>query len=482
MIKITTKLKNLSRILDKGIRPYINSPTGLVEITDVYKKSGPGYNLEFSDGTTFKCAENHKMFTGKDYIDAIDTELGTSFADKILTKKVPVSTQEWIDFSVKADHESYIHKGITHHNSGKSVIIYCIIRWILEIDPDARVLLIVPNVGLVNQMFGDFAEYSSHNGFDVNKNIQKLYSGQVKELTKRVLITTWQSFSKVAADKVNGPKILSLYRGVIYDECHGAKGTESQKILEKCTSASYRIGTTGTIPTGNDVKVHALVIEGFLGPSYKVITTKELIDANQASNLNIKILALKYSPDTCNLMKKAEYVDEIKWLVANETRNRLLVKLALNANGTTLLLVRNRETHAKVLYDILKAKANIPVYYLTGSVDADERERIRLVANQEDCIIVATFQVASTGLNLPKINTVIFGSPSKSAIQVLQSIGRGLRLHSKSNKTEMTLIDIIDDMRYKKKENFAYQHGLERIAIYRKEQFEMVVKEYSIES
>jgi superfamily II DNA or RNA helicase len=213
------------------------------------------------------------------------------------------------DYQVAAVHKAIQDRRttlISPTSSGKSMIIYCIIRWILEDDPDARILLLVPNVQLVNQMYGDFQDYSSHNEWSVDKHCQKLYSGQSRELSKRVLITTWQSFVKIASDRVNGPKILSLYRAVISDEAHGSKSKEMQSILEKCTHASYRIGTTGTIDTSSSAKVHQLQIEGFLGPIHKVITTKELMDTNQVSNLRIKSLVLKYSGDECKLIKSGD--------------------------------------------------------------------------------------------------------------------------------------------------------------------------------
>lgn len=394
------------------------------------------------------------------------------------SKNGPIAARE---YQIDAIYQAIKSKRITlisPTSSGKSMILYCVIRWILDELPDARILFLVPNVTLVNQMFGDFREYSSQNGWNVEANCQKLYSGLSKELSKRVLITTWQSFTKIASDNVNGPKILSLYKAVIADECHNSKGKEMQSILEKCHHASYRVGTTGTIDTSPTAKVHTLQIEGFLGPIYKVITTKELIDTNQVSNLKIKTLVLKYNQDECKLIKSAEYQEEIAWLIENSARNSFIMKLALSADGTTLLLVRNRDTHAKVLYDALLKVSKRPVYYVSGAVDADERERIRQVANVEDCIIVATFQTMSTGVNIPNIRNVIFGSPSKSTITVLQSIGRGLRLHS--NKTHMTLYDVIDDLRYKSSENYSYAHGVERLSIYRKEKFDISIKELQL--
>ena len=83
----------------------------------------------------------------------------------------------------------------------------------------------------------------------------------------------------------------------------------------------------------------------------------------------------------------------------------------------------------------------------------------------------------STGINIRHLHNIIFSSPSKSRIRTLQSIGRGLRLGE--NKEEAILYDIVDDLRYKKYENYVLRHFVERVAIYNEEKFPY--KLYNIE-
>lgn len=68
--------------------------------------------------------------------------------------------------------------------SGKSFMIYCLIRHHLE--AGRKCILVVPTTSLVEQMYSDFQDYSSHNGFDVEENCQKLYSGFEKDQTKYI--------------------------------------------------------------------------------------------------------------------------------------------------------------------------------------------------------------------------------------------------------------------------------------------------------
>ena len=76
----------------------------------------------------------------------------------------------------------------------------------------------------------------------------------------------------------------------------------------------------------------------------------------------------------------------------------------------------------------------------------------------------------STGVNIKKLDNVIFASPSKSKIRNLQSIGRVLR--KGNGKESATLYDIVDDLSWKSKENFATRHFKERVKTYGEQGFD----------
>jgi superfamily II DNA or RNA helicase len=81
----------------------------------------------------------------------------------------------------------------------------------------------------------------------------------------------------------------------------------------------------------------------------------------------------------------------------------------------------------------------------------------------------------STGVNIRNIHNIIFSSPYKSQIKVLQSIGRGLRKSDNGSKT--TLYDIGDDFSYQSKKNNTFNHCYERIKIYIREKFDYKIHE-----
>ena len=342
--------------------------------------------------------------------------------------------------------------------SGKSFIIYKLMRWYLD-NFDDNVLIIVPTTSLVEQLYKDFYEY----GFDVEENVHRIYSGKDKVTDKRVVISTWQSI-------YNQPKKwFNQFGTIVGDEAHLFKAMSLTKIMTKLENCKYRYGLTGTL---DGTKTHKLVLEGLFGTVNKVISTAELQEKKQLADLKIYGLILTYDNGSRQYVNGLNYQEEMDFLVAHEKRNKFIVNLASKLQGNTLCLFQYVEKHGAGLYaDITKKAEDKKVFYVYGGVEADDREKIREVTEKSDnAVIVASYGTFSTGINIRNLHNIIFASPSKSRIRNLQSIGRGLRL--KDNKSKATLYDIADDLTYKEKENYTLAHFRERINIYNEEEFD----------
>jgi len=349
--------------------------------------------------------------------------------------------------------------------SGKSLVIYLIVRWLQEAD-FKRGLLIVPTTSLVEQMYSDFISY----GYDSNKYCHRQYSGKEKHTNKFLTITTWQSIYK------NEKDYFEQFDYVLGDEAHQFKAKSLTTILSGCTNAKYRIGTTGTL---DGTQTHRLVLEGLFGPVYKATTTSELIEKGQLADFNIKCLVLKYSDLLCKTARDWDYNTEIDFIVQNKARNEFIKNLVLSLEGNTLILFQFVEKHGKDLHNIIKADAGKRhVFFVFGGTDVEVRESVRSITeNESDAIIVASYGTFSTGINIRNLHNIIFASPSKSRIRNLQSIGRGLRIGD--NKVKATLFDIADDFRINKFVNYTLKHFIERVKIYDEEKFNY--KFYNIE-
>ena len=349
--------------------------------------------------------------------------------------------------------------------SGKSFIIYLMMKYWLQYLSDGflypkagRVLVIVPTTSLVEQMYQDFIDYGQN-----PEGIHKIYSGKDKNVNKAIVISTWQSIYKLPK------KWFEQFGMVLGDECHGFKSKSLSSIMNKATEAKYRYGFTGTL---DGTLTHKLVLEGLFGPVYQVTTTKALQDNDTLAPLDIKVLLMNYSEQIRKDFGKKTYQEEIDWIISNESRNRFIRNLALANEGNTLVLYSRVDAHGKPLYDLInnKAEAGRKVFFVSGEVDTKDREAIRkIVEKQKNAIIVASLGTFSTGINIRNLHNIIFASPSKSQIKVLQSIGRGLRKSDDGRTTQ--LFDVADDLHWKKRNNFTLLHSAERVKIYNKEQF-----------
>ena len=344
--------------------------------------------------------------------------------------------------------------------SGKSFIIYALIRYYTHLLKDKKCLLIVPTTSLVEKMYSDFESY----GWNVKKNCHRLYSGYSNQTDKKVLISTWQSLYKLPK------KYFEQFGAVFGDEALLFKSKSLTEIMTKLIDCKYRIGLTGTL---DGAHTHKLVLEGLFGAVNKVTSTKKLMDKKQLSDLVVRCLILKHSEANAKMVASGKYQDEIDYLVSSKSRNNFIKNLALKIKGNTLILFQLVEKHGKGLYEIIrdKSKQGREVFFVYGGVDAEQREKVREITEKSNnAIIVASYGTFSTGINIRNLHNIIFASPSKSRIRNLQSIGRGLRLGD--NKVNATLYDIADDLQYKSKENFTLKHFQERINIYTEEEFD----------
>ena len=342
--------------------------------------------------------------------------------------------------------------------SGKSLIIYMLCRHYLNMINN-NILIIVPTTSLVEQLYKDFKDY----GYDVETNVSRKYHGYDIDKDKRIVISTWQSLYKM-------PKqFFEDYGAVIGDEAHLFKAVSLTKIMTKLIDCKYRIGLTGTL---DDSKTHKLVLQGLFGMVNKVVSTSELIDRKQLAQLKVMCLNLKYPESEAKKVYGVKYFEELEFLTQNTARNKYIRNLALALKGNTLLLFQLVEKHGEILHKLIQEKADPgrKVFFVYGGTETDDREKIRAITEKSDnAIIVASFGTFSTGINIRNLHNIVFSSPTKSPIRVLQSIGRGLRVGD--NKDSATVYDISDDLTYKDKKNFTLTHFQERVGIYNREGF-----------
>ncbi|MFA5484956.1 MAG: DEAD/DEAH box helicase family protein [Candidatus Pacearchaeota archaeon] len=359
--------------------------------------------------------------------------------------------------------------------SGKSLIIYSIIRFVLGVT-EGKILLVVPSISLTTQMFNDFVEYGWFDAYDYSSI---LYSGSKKyDKNKRILISTYQSLHR---KKEN---FFEDFDCVIIDETQQAKSNSIKTILQNCVNANYRFGLTGTLPT--DV-ADINNIYGYIGPKIFSLKSNTLIDKGFLSKIKIVNMLIQYSEEEKKLNRKRTFPEESRAIAENTDRNKVIKYIVKNINNkdNTLILCEKID-HLKSIKEYVDENFSETheIFMIYGNTNVDEREKIRKYMNEnKSVILVASYGTMSTGVNISRIHHIIFASSYKSKIKVLQSIGRGLRKHKE--KSKLILWDLIDDMTWVKRtgkigKNYVYQHFEERLKYYKEQGFKYISKKINL--
>lgn len=360
--------------------------------------------------------------------------------------------------------------GLSATSSGKSLVIYCLVRWFLEMSDDFdeaedEILIVVPSTILVDQMYSDFEDYSSLNGWDVGSKVAKIYAGREKDVGVPVRISTWQSLFK------ESPEYFDRVRFVLVDECHKAKADGIRKLVEMCLNAEYRVGLTGTL---DSVECNEMIITGLFGRVVRVISTKDLIERGDAAKPDIHMDILVH-PEPEETGTKMTYPDEVSYFRNSDLLHRHISELVGGLQGNTMILAVNVDEFIVPLSEtLMRDFPDKRILVIHGSVKQGERSEIRKIMEEnDDCVLVCSYETVGTGFSVRNIQNMIFAQSYKSIIKIVQAIGRGIRL--KEGKNSVIIHDLINVFE-NNPNTYSYEHGIARMKIYKGEGHQFKIK------
>lgn len=344
---------------------------------------------------------------------------------------------------------------------GKSLVVAYLLDNLRKNKLTQKALIIVPTIILLDQFYDDLIDYG------IDENLLGRVGDTHREFDKPITISTWQSLQigkKIEKSRKEFIKDkLKLFDTVVVDETHLAQSNELKIILSECTNAQFRFGLTGTL---HDARLDLLNTKAFLGPIIAEYSAAYLAERGYIAKCNVLTLNVHYDTHY-----KGSY-DEIKDSVFNDPfRLEIIEYLISNINENFLLLVGLVEKEGKILEELLKSKfPKKEIMFIYGKTTPEERQYWRKRMNTEkNIIIIATYKLFQLGVNIPSLKYLIFASPFKSKVRVLQSIGRALRKHS--DKTHGAWIfDFCDQVK------ILDRHAEIRARHYIKEEFD--VKEF----
>ena len=350
---------------------------------------------------------------------------------------------------------------------GKTLIMASLLSNFFHMKNNFKCLLIVPDLGLVEQTFKDFLNYN------------------VPFMSRK-----WTGSSPLDPEKINTANVTVANLGilqsentdlswlehidiVIIDEVHKVRRGNKVNNILKSIKTPVRFGFTGTLP---EEKLDQWNIIGKIGPILYEKNSFQLRTEKYISNVTANVIELHYTTqppqiqDTANPTER--YKQELEFLFVNTFRNNTIASICNNAPNNVLILV-DYIKHGEELLRVLTDKCNRKqVFFIRGEVEVDDREKIKqLMEKNNNIVCVAISKIFSTGVNIKNLHFIVFAGGGKAKVKTIQSIGRGLRLHSAKEK--LYIIDLADQFTYGKR------HQLKRQTLYEIEQIPFQVKRLS---
>jgi superfamily II DNA or RNA helicase len=340
--------------------------------------------------------------------------------------------------------------------AGKSAISAALGRKLMDL---GRMIVVVPGVDLVTQTADVFKQMGVETG---------MFYGKVKELNKHVTICTWQSLNAFykkprGMDQLTPEEVEEVLEGTtafICDEAHTCSGEVLKDLFTKqLRNIPIRWGLTGTIPRDD---INAIQLETAIGPCVLRVDTRELQDTGFLAESEISIIQLE------DKRAFTDYHAELDALLTDNTRMSYIADFIcqISAGGNTLVLI-DRVAPGENLTHLIQTKG-INAEFVSGKMkNVDRKDRYKAVQSGMNTVTVATYGVASTGIDIQRLHNVVFIEAGKAFIRVIQSLGRGLR--KGSDKDKVDVFDICSSTKY------SNRHKNERCKYYREKQQKHIV-------
>ena len=262
--------------------------------------------------------------------------------------------------------------------------------------------------------------------------------------------------------------------------CHQAKAKSYIKILEQTFNHAYcRFGVSGTTPLDDSCEI--LTIQSVLGPKITEVSADELKKKGIITPMDIRVVIMNHNHlefnERLKLVRKggdgkAAFDFEKRCIHQSDKRLDFIKKIVQKCTNNTLLLFHTIENGQRIFDKLKREIDDKEFFYIDGEVSGRKREEIKKqmeVTDGKVRVLVASFGTLSTGVSINAIFNVIFADSFKSEQIIIQSIGRGLRLHS--DKDKVNIFDLVDIFDANDMNNALFRHYKERETFYIKRKY-----------
>jgi superfamily II DNA or RNA helicase len=224
--------------------------------------------------------------------------------------------------------------------------------------------------------------------------------------------------------------IIKHFGCIIIDECHLVfKDYAKARLIESVISqfpAYYRFGMTAS-----EYRSDGLINTMFtvIGPKIYEVNQADLNKAGNVVTPEIEFIEtqFQYIPD-----EDEERLNVQKLLVAmrDDVYRQQLLKNILEKDivkGDYCIVLGDSLAHLEELKDYVESLGRVAAY-VNGSTPKKKREKI-MADMKSGCYqyLFATYQLAKLGLDIPRLNKLVFATPKKDRTSIQQAVGRIMR-------------------------------------------------------
>ncbi|MBY6269733.1 MAG: restriction endonuclease subunit R [Parageobacillus thermoglucosidasius] len=264
-------------------------------------------------------------------------------------------------------------------------------------------------------------------------------TGTVKEFDKPYLFSTVQSLHK---DEILQRFKRDEFDYIIVDEFHHAEAPTYRKVIDYF-QPKFLLGLTATPERmdGRDVLAlcdHNIVYE---------IRLREALEANLLAPFHYFGVS-DHTVDYSKIPLKNGFFEEdalVKALKTNERTDFIIEMInTYGYHGDRMIglgFCANIE-HAKYMSEEFNRRG-YHTTYLTGEHSIDYRKKvIKQLEDENDPLeLIFTVNIFNEGIDIPKLNLILFLRPTESSTVFIQQLGRGLR--KAEGKEFVTILDFI---------------------------------------
>ena len=287
---------------------------------------------------------------------------------------------------------------------------------------------------LLNQSYNAAAEFID------KKLLGKITAGKM-QIADGITFATVQTLSKADLNALRYEWDM-----IVVDEVHRAsmsatKATMFSKVLNNL-AARYKYGLSATLHRADGLIKCTYALVG--GVAY---TVPDSVVNTMRVKIQKKETGVQISRQCLDTDGTLVYAKLINYLADHYARNELITLniQELACKGHSIILLSDRVEHLNTIYNMLAIPFKEYAVILHGKVKKADRElALEQMRNKEKHILLATYQLAKEGLDVPCLDRLLLATPVKDYAIVVQSVGRIARVYE--GKGTPVVYDYVDDI------------------------------------